>query len=202
MSRPLLERAMEKIREKDMEVYLVDSPAAAREKVMEIVKAGPVALSGSRYIKDLSLKECLESRGIESWVADRDYAPADAAAGDAGRPRGVLAGKLAGAAYGITGATAIAGDTGSVVIMEDRGNDHIISALPSVHIVIAGTESVVPSMTEAMALCRKISQEELNKPLGRHISIISGPSATSDIQGALVKGMTGPLEVYVILIAS
>lgn len=205
MNGSLLDMAVKTLGERDIQVHLVEGPGDVLTKVNALIKSGPVALSGSEYIMGLGLRESLEARGIETFVTDRDRAvgapgPDGGSPGVAGKRAGHLAGLLEGAAYGVTGATGIAADTGSVVIMEDGGNDHMVSALPHVHIVVAPAGKVAPTLANAIGFCRDQSRTALKKNLGRHISIISGPSMTADIQGVPVKGMHGPLSVHVILV--
>lgn len=206
MDSQLVEQAVKALRERDIQVYLADSRAGALEKIGEIIKSGPVALSAGGYIAGLGLEGILRAGNIEFFVAVEDRAAREGQAGGEDESalernrKGSLAGALEQSAWGITGAAAIAADTGSIIIIEDRGNDHVVSALSPAHMVVAGTGSIVPTMGEALSVCREISRQTLNKPLARHISIISGPSMTADIQGVLVKGMHGPLEVHVVLV--
>ena len=51
-----------------------------------------------------------------------------------------------------------------------------------------------------MTVVRFASLERTVRKLMRYISIITGPSSTSDIEGKNVRGMHGPQEVYVILV--
>ncbi|MFZ5633508.1 MAG: lactate utilization protein [Bacillota bacterium] len=191
MTGDLIEKAVRTLKEREMQVYPADNGAGALEIINGIINSGPVALSPNGLVNRLGLYEALRARDIEVYYAGRDTAAS---------PGESLARNLERAACGITGAGAIAADTGSIFIIEDRGNDHLVSALPPVHIVVAGAGAVVPTLTDAVKMCRNISRETLNKPLARYISVISGPSMTADIQGVLVKGMHGPLEVHVVLV--
>ncbi|HEV9036473.1 MAG TPA: LUD domain-containing protein, partial [Puia sp.] len=52
------------------------------------------------------------------------------------------------AEIGITGANFIISDIGGVAVTENEGNARLSSAFPKTHIVIAGIEKVIPSMTD------------------------------------------------------
>jgi L-lactate utilization protein LutB len=206
MDSQLVEKAVKALRERDIQVYLAEGRAAAIEKIGEIIKSGPVALSAGEYIAGLGIDSILRAGNIDFFIAGEDRSAREGQDGgeyqsaSVRNRKGSLARILEQSAWGITGAAVIAADTGSILIIEDRGNDHVVSALPPAHMVVADTGSIVPTMGEALAVCREISRQALNKPLARHISIISGPSMTADIQGVLVKGMHGPLEVHVVLV--
>ncbi len=195
MDSRLLDRALKMLKEREMEVYLAAGREEAVKKISEIIRSGPVALSSGEYIAGMGLEEMLRSRNIEVIATAGDSTASCSAGGG-----GCLARVLEGAAWGVTGAAAVAADTGSIVILEDGGNGHMVSALPPAHLVVAGTGSIVPTLEDALSLCRELSLKSLGRPLARHISIISGPSMTADIQGILVKGMHGPLEVHVVLV--
>lgn len=107
---------------------------------------------------------------------------------------------LARATAGITGCTALAAREGVILIGEHRENAHLASTLPPVHVVVAGFDKVVPSTAEALLVARGVSFYGAGKTTTRNLFFISGPSATADIQGLIVKGMHGPREVHVILL--
>jgi len=107
---------------------------------------------------------------------------------------------LAGAGTGITGCTALAVQEGVILISEEKENIHIASLLPPVHIVVVGMEKLVHTIEEALLVARGVAYYGARKPVCRNLFFISGPSATADIQGVIVRGMHGPREVHVILL--
>lgn len=50
---------------------------------------------------------------------------------------------------GITGANALAADSGAVVLVENEGNIRLTTSLPPVHIVYDGVEKIMPTLTHA-----------------------------------------------------
>ena len=66
------------------------------------------------------------------------------------------------------------------------------------HIVAVGITKIVPSIFDAVLITKMI--ERSNGADLAYISLIYGPSGTSDIQGIPVQGMYGAKEVVVILV--
>ena len=100
---------------------------------------------------------------------------------------------------GVTGANAIAADTGSVVLVENEGNIRLVSGLPPVHIVVAGVEKILPTLE--LALKTAIVQAAyagLYPPT--YLNVISGPSSTADIEHNRVYGAHGPRETHLVLV--
>ena len=59
-----------------------------------------------------------------------------------------LRGKYVQAEIGITGANFIISDSGAIAVTENEGNARLSCAFPKTHIVIAGLEKVIPSLTD------------------------------------------------------
>lgn len=102
--------------------------------------------------------------------------------------------------YGLTGADAIIAQNGTIALLESEGNVRFTSNLPYNHIAVVGIEKIVPTLDDALTVCRASSVYGLGKDLLNYISFISGPSRTADIEFKMVLGMHGPKEVYVILV--
>jgi L-lactate dehydrogenase complex protein LldG len=93
---------------------------------------------------------------------------------------------------GITGADFLAARTGSIILSAATAGGRRLSVLPPVHIVLAYAKQIVPSLDIAL--------EQLSD--SSYITIITGPSRTSDIEKKLVLGAHGPKRLIVILIES
>ncbi|MCL6611631.1 MAG: LUD domain-containing protein [Peptococcaceae bacterium] len=87
---------------------------------------------------------------------------------------------------GITGANAIAADTGSVVLTENEGNIRLIAGLAPVHIVVAGIEKIVPTLEDAVKVAHTAAVYGAGQDIGTYITVITGPAE--------------PAEVYVVLL--
>jgi L-lactate dehydrogenase complex protein LldG len=114
-------------------------------------------------------------------------------AGDAGL--GVTEAPLLQADIGVTGCECLVAQTGSVVISTLASGGRALSVFPPVHLVVARRSQLVADLPAAMALLR-------DRYPGRwpsQLSVVTGPSRTSDIEKVLVLGAHGPkrLAVYV-----
>ena len=92
---------------------------------------------------------------------------------------------------GISGANAVAADTGQITIIENEGNVRLCTAAPPVHIAVVGIEKIVPSFLDSMKVA------EVNWRYGQYtapayVNIISGPSKT--------YGAHGPHDFHVIFV--
>lgn len=112
--------------------------------------------------------------------------------------------------YGLSGANAIAADTGTIVVVENEGNIRAVSSLPRVHIVVAGTNKVVPTLEDAFAVVQAASVFGTGQELGTYCSAISGPApagepaaASGEACGASPRDggpAFGPAAVHLILL--
>ena len=99
-----------------------------------------------------------------------------------------LDGVLTGCALGIA-------ETGTIVL--DGGGSsgrRALTLVPDYHLCVIGEEQVVASVPDAVARLAEAAQA------GRPITLVSGPSATSDIELERVEGVHGPrtLDVFVV----
>ncbi|MGE5541510.1 MAG: LUD domain-containing protein, partial [Bacillota bacterium] len=104
------------------------------------------------------------------------------------------------AEYGLSGANAIAADSGAIFLIENEGNIRAVTNLPYTHVVIAGIEKIVPTPQDALTVVQAASVYGLGQDLGTYVSCISGPSRTGDIEYKVALGMHGPKEVHVVLL--
>lgn len=185
----LVGQAVATLEEKGCQVVVHREAGVLRARIVESVRSGGVvALSDGAALQRLGLRQALLEERIR-LVEFVNTGPFSCS----------LRATLLEAGTGITAATAVVAETGSVVLAEDTGVDRLISNFPPRHIVVTDTGKIIPSLADVPLVVRAYAGLRLRKPLPRYVSMISGPSRTADIEFTLIKGMHGPGEVQVFL---
>ena len=96
------------------------------------------------------------------------------------------------AEIGITGANFLISDIGGIAITENEGNGRLSCSWPKTHIVIAGIEKMIPSLTDLALFWPLLSSYGTGQKLTVYNSIITGPRQANETDG--------PEEMYVILL--
>jgi len=96
------------------------------------------------------------------------------------------------AEVGITGANFIIADTGGIAITENEGNGRLSCAWPKTHIVIAGIEKVIPSLTDLALFWPLLATFGTGQKMTVYSSIVHGPRQVNEHDG--------PEEMFVILL--
>ena len=96
----------------------------------------------------------------------------------------------------ITGCTVAIAETGTIVLTStaDEGR-RALSLVPDLHICVVEASRVVGTVPEAIG---RIG--EAVRKARRPVTLISGPSATSDIELQRVEGVHGPRKLVVLLV--
>ena len=98
----------------------------------------------------------------------------------------------------LTSANVISAEDGTIILGENEGNISLLTRATEKHIVVCGITKIVPTILDAVLVAKV--QSRINNVSFNYISLISGPSATADVQGEKVLGMYGAKEVVVILV--
>jgi L-lactate dehydrogenase complex protein LldF len=106
--------------------------------------------------------------------------------------RKLLREKYVQAEIGVTGANFIIADIGAVAVTENEGNARLCSAFPKTHIVIAGIEKMIPSLTDLSLFWPLLATYGTGQKLTVYNTIISGPKQQNETDG--------PENMYVILL--
>lgn len=106
--------------------------------------------------------------------------------------RNILRKKYVQAEVGVTGANFIISDIGAVAITENEGNARLSCAFPKTHIVVAGIEKVIPSVTDLALFWPLLSTFGTGQKVTSYNSIVAGPRQAGENDG--------PDEMYVILL--
>jgi L-lactate dehydrogenase complex protein LldG len=85
---------------------------------------------------------------------------------------------------------------GSIVISSLMKSGRRLPVFSDIHIVLAFSSQIVPGIKEALAGIKN----RYGQNIPSMISIITGPSCTSEIENTFVTGVHGPREQYVFLI--
>jgi L-lactate dehydrogenase complex protein LldF len=106
--------------------------------------------------------------------------------------RKILREKYVQAEVGVTGANFIVADIGGIAVTENEGNARLSCAWPKTHIVIAGIEKVIPSMTDLGLFWPLLSTFGTGQRVTVYNTIITGPKQPNETDG--------PEDMYVILL--
>jgi L-lactate dehydrogenase complex protein LldG len=94
----------------------------------------------------------------------------------------------------ITGSALAIADTGTIILDSGlRSGRRALTLIPDHHICIVEARAIVPSIPDAVARLAEAAAE------GRPLTLVSGPSATSDIELDRVEGVHGPRRLDVIV---
>jgi len=99
------------------------------------------------------------------------------------------------AKVGITRCEFLIASHGSIMV-SSRQVGRKINIFPDIHIVLALASQLVPDLKDGLKNIRKKYEDGIPSL----ISVITGPSRTSDIEKTLVMGAHGPRELYVFFI--
>ena len=101
----------------------------------------------------------------------------------------------AAAEIGISSADYALADTGTLVMLTESGESRLISLLPPCHIAVIEQAKILSSLDELFTLTPQ--------PAARSsaMALITGPSRTADIEMRLVRGVHGPGEIHVLVVA-
>ncbi len=104
------------------------------------------------------------------------------------------------APFGISGATALVAETGTIVIQDNECNARLGTNMPPVHILVVNLDKIVPKLEDAVAVLRADADAEYGTQIATYLSFIGGPSRTGDIEFYMCDGMHGPMEVHVVIV--
>jgi iron-sulfur cluster protein len=100
---------------------------------------------------------------------------------------------------GMSGANVVAAETGALFLIENEGNIRLATGAPPVHIALVGMEKLVPTFSDACKVA-EVTWRYAGYTMPKYLSIVSGPSATGDIEKVITYGAHGPREFHVIFL--
>jgi L-lactate dehydrogenase complex protein LldF len=96
------------------------------------------------------------------------------------------------AGAGITGANFLIADTGAVAVTENEGNALMSMSFPRLHIVVAGIEKIIPSLSDLHLFWPLLSCHGTGQNISVYSSLLTGPRKDNETDG--------PEEMIVVLI--
>jgi L-lactate dehydrogenase complex protein LldG len=180
-------------------VHHADNPEDAADVIANICtqqNAKSVLRSAHGVLTDMPLDSAITSTGATLGITEHTD-PTDSA--EQNRVREQAQNTVFKADVGVTGVDHAIAETGTVVLRPRRGVSRLVSLAPPTHIAVLRPGEVLESLDELFAIERDdfLSGE----PTGS-MNLISGPSKTGDIEGTIVTGIHGPLEVHLVILAN
>ncbi len=144
-----------------------------------------IALSGAELLAEIDLAAALAARGVSAFVT-----------GETDHDK--LVARLADCGVGVTAADYAIAETGTIVLSSDEPNALLVSLLPPVHIALLRSSQIFHTLDDVIS---KLSKERMGRgDPSRSITLITGPSRTSDVELVLSIGVHGPKELHVIIL--
>jgi L-lactate dehydrogenase complex protein LldG len=141
----------------------------------------------AEYLRSQNIRRVALSGGLDDLLA-----PLNSAGFEAKSWRSMTLDELYDFDCGITDVYAAVAETGSLAVRAKTEHGRALSLVPPIHIAIVRPPQIVPDLID---LFDKLTVEGT----GSAISLITGPSKTSDIEMNLVVGVHGPIKVQVFL---
>lgn len=148
------------------------------EEAGTAVSAAVASQGASRIVVSPDLPASFRPAGVDV-VEDDDLAPAE----------------LDGMDGAVTTCAAACADTGTIAFDGDEGQGRrAITLVPDLHVCVVHQGQVVETFPELVERLAPAARQ------GRPIVLVSGPSATSDIELVRVEGVHGPRRLVVVLV--
>ncbi len=184
------------------QVHRVANPEDAAELIADICQrhdARSVLRSAHDVLTDIPLDVVIRDTGASIGVTEStDSTGSTGPVSTTGKSEREKAKKTVFSAdVGITGVDYALAETGTVVLHPRKGLSRLVSLAPPTHIAVLRPGEVLESLDELFAMER---DDFLSGKLSGSVNLISGPSKTGDIEGTIVTGIHGPLEVHLVIL--
>lgn len=154
-------------------------PEEAAGKIVAFLQSqnlSKIALPQSKFLDQLGIPAALSQSGLDAKNWDQ-----------------LTLDQLYDLQASVTDVTYAIAETGSLVIQSSAAHGRAISLVPEVHVAVVEPKNCVADLLDLMEKLKETGP-------GNNTTIITGPSKTADIEGALVTGVHGPARVEVFLL--
>ncbi len=97
--------------------------------------------------------------------------------------RHALRKKFVQADMGVTGANFGVAETGTIVLVENEGNQRLSTALPPIHVSVMGMEKVIPALQDLSIFLALLPRSATGQKASSYVSMITGPRRPDEIDG-------------------
>ncbi|MGB0631473.1 MAG: LutC/YkgG family protein [Alphaproteobacteria bacterium] len=174
----------------DLVVRFVDMATEAGVTVNRIRSTADIGASVAGWLRD---------NGLPTDIVVAPDPALDAAGWGAATALSVRRGAATGDDK-VTVNSSVAGiaETGTVMVAATPQTPYTLNFLPDTHIVVVRAEDIVGSYEDAWAKLRP--GNEAGGALPRTVTLITGPSRSSDIERIVTVGVHGPLRLHILLV--
>ena len=135
----------------------------------------------------------LSRKDVAAIFHERFGLPADAAPEEiTAFVRGELRDKFVKAQVGITGANFLVAGSGSVALTENEGNGILSMSYPKIHIVVAGIDKLIPSLSDLELFWPLLASHGTGQHVTAYNTLVNGPRQEGESDG--------PEQMYVVLL--
>jgi L-lactate dehydrogenase complex protein LldG len=156
--------------------FRASSPREAGEYIRNLIAGRRAVASNSPYLIECGISQM---DGVISGITDREE----------------LREACASAEVGVTSADYALADTGTLVMLSSAAEARMISLLPPVHAAVVPVDRLLTGLDELFLIAPDPAR------LSSSMVLITGPSRTADIEQILVRGVHGPGEIHVVIVA-
>jgi L-lactate dehydrogenase complex protein LldG len=171
-------------------IHLAANETRCVELIAEICStagSAELATSGSDFIARLNLVDRIGPHGLAV------FSPAVAPISHED-----LIARLALCGAGVTTVDYAIAETGTIVLSNIEKHALLVSLLPPLHLAILRSSQIAASLDEVI---QNIGRQKICAPAeARSVTLITGPSRTSDVELVLSIGVHGPKELHVIIL--
>ena len=101
---------------------------------------------------------------------------------------------------GISEADVAIAETGTLVIVSDKGSSRLVAVLPRIHVTVVDHDNIVPALEDAAARFKSLARQSPDHVMPSYVTYITGRNTTADIPGAVLARAQGPAEEHILLI--